>query len=143
MHIIRQTQDIQSLYSRGAISSPLVQHLKRKLSKLQQAVEPETSLLDFSLEQHGYIGILEAGDMSLQAIGLPASLEQIMPEWVSRLPLEDEIYYILYVMADNDCVIQVYLPKPLVVGALEAWLEEQPLEEEEEDEEETSHAEPF
>ena len=143
MHIIRQTQDIQSLHSRGAISSPLVQHLKRKLSKLQQAVEPETSLLDFSLEQHGYIGVFEAGDTSLQAIGLPASLEQIMPEWVSRLPLEDELYYILYVMADNDCVIQVYLPKTLVAGALEAWLEEQPLEEEEEDEEEMGHAEPF
>ena len=100
-------------------------------------------MIDFSLEQHGYIGILEAGDTSLQAIGLPASLEQIMPEWVSRLPLEDELYYILYVMADNDCVIQVYLPKTLVAGALEAWLEEQPLEEEEEDEEEMGHAEPF
>ena len=143
MHIIRQTQDIHSLYSSGAISNPLAQHLERKLSKLQQAVEPERELGEFSLEQHGYIGILEAGDTSLQAIGLPASLEQIMPEWVSRLPLEDEIYYILYVMADNDCVIQVYLPKSLVAGALESWLEEQPLEEEEEDEEEMGHAEPF
>ena len=135
MHIIRQTQDIHSLYSSGAISNPLAQHLERKLSKLQQAVEPERELDEFSLEQHGYIGVLEAGDTSLQALGLPASLEQIMPEWVSRLPLEDEIYYILYVMTDNDCVIQVYLPKTLVAGALEAWLEEQPLEEEEEDEE--------
>ena len=79
---------------------------------------PQREIFNFSLEQHGYIGILEAGDMSLQAIGLPASLEQIMPEWVSRLPLEDELYYILYVMADNDCVIQVYLPKTLVAGAL-------------------------
>lgn len=57
MHIIRQTQDIQSLYSSGAISNPLAQHLERKLSKLQQAVEPETALLNFSLEQNGYIGI--------------------------------------------------------------------------------------
>ena len=55
MHIIRQTQDIHSLYSSGAISNPLAQHLERKLSKLQQAVEPETELLDFSLEQHLFV----------------------------------------------------------------------------------------
>ena len=143
MYIIREFQDIQSIEKAGKLSSSLAEHLTRKLHRLQQAVEPETVLAHFSLEQHGYIGILEAGDTSLQAIGLPASLEQIMPEWVSRLPLEDELYYILYVMADNDCVIQVYLPKTLVAGALEAWLEEQPLEEEEEDEEEASYAEPF
>ena len=143
MYIIREFRDLQTLEKSGKLSSGLVEHLTRKLRRLQQTVEPERELGEFSLEQHGYIGILEAGDTSLQAIGLPASLEQIMPEWVSRLPLEDEIYYILYVMTDNDCVIQVYLPKPLVAGALEAWLEEQPLEEEEEDEEEASYAEPF
>ena len=143
MHIIREYQDLQMLEKTGKLSSGLAEHLNRKMRQLQQVVEPETMLEAFSLEQHGYIGVLEAGDTSLQAIGLPASLEQIMPEWVSRLPLEDELYYILYVMADNDCVIQVYLPKTLVAGALEAWLEEQPLEEEEEDEEEMGHAEPF
>ena len=143
MYIVREFRDLQTLEKSGKLSSGLVEHLTRKLRRLQQAVEPERELGEFSLEQHGFIGILEAGDTSLQAIGLPASLEQIMPEWVSRLPLGDELYYILYVMADNDCVIQVYLPKPLVVGALEAWLEEQPLEEEEEDEEEASYAEPF
>ena len=143
MYIIREFRDLQTLEKSGKLSSGLVEHLTRKLRRLQQAVEPERELGEFSLEQHGYIGIWEAGDTSLQAIGLPASLEQIMPEWVSRLPLEDEIYYILYVMADNDCVIQVYLPKTLVAGALEAWLEDQPLEEEEEDEEEMGHAEPF
>ena len=143
MYIIREFRDLQTLEKSGKLSSGLVEHLTRKLRRLQQAVEPERELGEFSLEQHGYIGILEAGDTSLQAIGLPARLEQIMPEWVSRLPLGDELYYILYVVTDNDCVIQVYLPKPLVAGALEAWLEEQPLEEEEEDEEETSHAEPF
>ena len=143
MNIIREFRDLQTLEKVGKLSSGLAEHLKRKLRRLQQAVEPERELGEFSLEQHGYIGVLEAGDTSLQAIGLPASLEQIMPEWVSRLPLEDELYYILYVMADNDCVIQVYLPKTLVAGALEAWLEEQPLEEEEEDEEEMGHAEPF
>ena len=142
MYIIREFRDLQTLEKSGKLSSGLVEHLTRKLRRLQQAVEPERGLGEFSLEQHGYIGILEAGDTSLQAIGLPVSLEQIMPEWVSRLPLEDELYYILYVMTDNDCVIQVYLPKPLVAGALEAWLEEQPLEEEE-DEEEASYAEPF
>ena len=143
MNIIREFRDLQMLEKMGKLTSGLAEHLKRKLRRLQQAVEPERELGEFSLEQHGYIGVLEAGDTSLQAIGLPASLEQIMPEWVSRLPLEDELYYILYVMTDNDCVIQVYLPKPLVAGALEAWLEEQPLEEEEEDEEEASYAEPF
>ena len=143
MYIIREFRDLQTLEKSGKLSSGLVEHLTRKLRRLQQAVEPGRELGEFSLEQHGFIGVLEAGDTSLQAIGLPASLEQIMPEWVSRLPLGDELYYILYVMTDNDCVIQVYLPKPLVVGALEAWLEEQPLEEEEEDEEEASYAEPF
>ena len=143
MYIIKDFQEMRTLEKTRKLSSELAGHLTRKLRQLQQVVEPEATLASFSLEQHGYIGILEAGDTSFQAIGLPASLEQIMPEWVSRLSLKGEVYYILYVMADNDCVIQVYLPKPLVVGALEAWLEDQPLEEEEEEEEEMGYAEPF
>ena len=145
MLIIKQGADIARLQHENHLSNPLAQHLRRKLSALQQALEPDTSLTEFSLLHHGFIGVLEPGDRTLSAIGLPESLAHIMPEWVSKLELSGELYYVLYVMSDNDCVIQIYLPEPLLWDSLQTWLSQQPLEEEEEDDwdEVTGDAKPF
>ena len=145
MLIIKQGADIARLQQEHHLSIPLAQHLQRKLSTLQQALEPDTLWGEFSLLHHGFIGVLEPGDRTLSAIGLPESLAHIMPEWVSKLELSGELYYVLYVMSDNDCVIQIYLPEPLLWDSLQTWLSQQPLEEEEEDDwdEVTGDAKPF
>lgn len=130
MHIINTIHNIQCLKTRGMISKPLARHLGKKLAALRMALEPETDMADFSLVTHGPLGVLEPGDKSLGAIGLPEPLAEVMPEWVSRLTVADEIYYVLYVMTDNDYVMQVYLPDSIVEDTIRAWLADQPAEEE-------------
>ena len=130
MHIIKGLSDIRKLNVSKLISEPLARHLERKLAELKTALEPDAKIEDFSLAMHGPFGVLEAGDRNLSAIGLPESLAEVMPEWVSRLSVAGEVYYVLYVMADNDYVVQVYLPDSIVEGAIRAWLAEQPAEEE-------------
>ena len=130
MQIIKTIGDIQRIEASKMISAPLARHLEKKLAALRQALEPETDLTDFSLAVHGPLGVLEAGDKSLSAIGLPETLAEVMPEWVSRLAVAGEVYYILYVMSDNDYVVQVYLPDAILEETVRAWLDEQPAEEE-------------
>lgn len=132
MLIINQAMnDIRRLAQSGLIPSDLASHLDKKVRRLHEALEPETPLEDFCLEAHGLIGILEKGDRSLKEIGMPEDLSLIMPEWISRLTLpESGNVFILYVMATNDEVIQVYLPEDVMPDAVRLWLSEQPLEEE-------------
>ena len=130
MHIINGLSDIRQLKASNMISEPLARHLEKKIVALRQALEPETDMADFSLAMHGPFGVLEAGDKNLTAIGLPESLAEVMPEWVSRLEVVGEVYYVLYVMSDNDYVVQVYLPDAILEETVRAWLAEQPAEEE-------------
>lgn len=130
MHIIKTLSDIREKQMSQSISKSLGKHLAKKMATLRLALEPETDLEDFSLAVHGLFGVLEKGDKNLSAIGLPESLAEIMPEWVSRLEVADEVYYVLYIMALEDHVVQVYLPNDIVEESMRLWLDEQPLEEE-------------
>jgi len=128
MLIINMLADIQRLKESKFISQALAEHLKRKLKAPNSALEPGASPEDFSLGAHGQIGIMEKGDRVMTAVGLPASLNQIMPEWISRLDVDKTTFYILYTMASNDEVVQIYLPDPILEETVRAWLAEQPLE---------------
>jgi hypothetical protein len=134
MYIINTFANVRMLHEQQKITQELAQHLVRKITSLQQALEPDIEVNDFSLVASGSIGILTEKDHDLSDMGLPASLDQIMPEWVSRLELnKDQIYYIVYCMSDNDQVQQIYLPDALAKGAIYRWLSEQPVEEEGDD----------
>ena len=130
MHIIKTLSDIREKQMSQSISKSLGKHLAKKMATLRLALEPETDLEAFSLAIHGPFGVLEKGDKNLSAIGLPESLTEIMPEWVSRLEVADEVYYVLYIMALEDHVVQVYLPDGIVEKTMRLWLNEQPVEEE-------------
>lgn len=134
MLIIKTMADIRCFNENHVIPSELAKHLEKKLKALSVALEPGTDLESFSLEMYGPFGLMEKGDKNLVPIGLPESLSQIMPEWVSRLELTEELYYILYVMADNEYVVQVYFPANILEEDIRLWLSEQPVEEEGSDE---------
>ena len=131
MYIIKNICDIRRLKVDEIISVELAQHYVRKLNALKEAFKPEIDLEDFSLEQYGAFGLLEKGDKNITAIGLPEELAEIMPEWISRLEIPGNIYYILYIMADNDHVVQIYLPDSIMEETIRLWLSAQPIEEEE------------
>lgn len=143
MHIIQTICDIRRLKLAGSISTELAEHFARKLNRLKEALAPELDLEDFSLEFHGVFGVLEASDQDLTAIGLPKDLALIMPEWVSRLEVGGEKYYILYLLYDNDGVDQVYLPDAIMPDIIRRWLSEQPVEEESGEEESNDEIHPF
>lgn len=128
MHIVKTLSDLRTLAECHAVSEKLAKHLEEKLKALREALEPDTDLEQFSLAMHGPLGLLEEGDQNFSALGLPESLDQIMPEWVGRIEVAGETYYILYVMADNDYVIQVYLPDTIIGESLWLWLSEQSIE---------------
>ncbi len=130
MQIIRNLNDIQHLKASGLITEALAKHWTRKILALRLALEPETGVEDFSLTTCGSFGVLEKGDNCLSAIGLPDSLAEIMPEWISRLEVSGEVYYVLYIMPGNDRVVQLYLPDEILEETLRLWLSEQPMEEE-------------
>jgi hypothetical protein len=143
MHIIKTICDIRRLKLAGSISTELAEHFARKLNRLKEALAPELDLEDFSLEFHGVFGVLEASDQNLTAIGLPEDLALIMPEWVSRLEVGGEKYYVLYLLYDNDGVDQVYLPDAVMPGIIWRWLSEQPVEEESSEGESSDAIHPF
>lgn len=133
MHIVKTFCNLVQLDHDQNISTALFRHLYEKMENLQKALEPDLEDSEkFSLKKHGPIGILQKDDEDFSAIGLPSSLDEIMPEWVSRLEIEDETYYVLYVLADNDYCLQVYLPDKIVNETIRLWLSEQTLEEERE-----------
>ncbi len=99
MHIIKTFGDINNLKVSKQISKPLAEHLERKLERLRQTLAAETDRNDFSLTAHGSIGVLQKGEQTLTGIGLSESYAEIMPEWVSQLKLDKEVYYVLYFIA--------------------------------------------
>lgn len=136
MHIVNTMADIVRLEEAGAIPKELAEHLGRKLRRLHAALEPEIPLVDFSLEIHGTIAIgLFEGERSLAALGLPESLAEVFPEWISKLRVGEKGYHVVYIMQNNDSVVQLYLPDELLDQAVRYWLSEQADEEEEFDDE--------
>ena len=131
MYIIKTVHDVKKFQEEKVVSEALAAHLLRKIQALHHALGSEAAIDAFCLQEYGMIGVFAAEDAGLKEMGLPAALDQIMPEWVSRLVLEKEEYFVLYIMADNDCIQQVYFPVQTIGKAVRKWLSSQPLEAEE------------
>jgi len=144
MLIINDFATIRQMEGQGAISRPLAVHLAKKTERLRAALEPDCEPDDFKLgPQHGIICIMEPGDKDLSGAGITQPLSEIMFEWISRLQVEDLSYYVVYIMVNNDNILQVYLPDQYLESAVRTWINEQPVEEESDDDEANTYEEPF
>lgn len=130
MHIINTLSDVRRLEAAGSVAANLAQYLERKLKVMNLAVGPEMTLVEFSLRKHGSIGILEYGDRSLAKLGLPETLDLLMPEWVSRLVVEDAMYFVAYFLHDDGNCSLCLIPEAIASDVIMTWLSNQPLEEE-------------
>lgn len=130
MHIIKTVSDIKHLELNGSITPELAHHLAVKLNKTREDFAPELPLEDFNLEEYGVFGLLEATDTDFSAIGLPESLDSVMPEFVTYLEMKDDTFYILYFMPDNDLMDQIYIPDSAMSDKIRQWISELPIEEE-------------
>jgi hypothetical protein len=125
MHIIRTFKDIEKLKINHAINNDLANYLEEELKQLKESYEPEVPQEDFSLDIYGPIAILDSGEESLTSLGLPQSIRNTMPEWVSIKHIGEDSYFVIYILADNDFINQIYLPSNGVSPALFKWLSEQ------------------
>ena len=131
MYIIKTRSDIKKLETGGKFTPELAKHFTTKINELRQEMAPEIRLDDFNLETYGSIGLLEAGDKDFTAMGLPECFDYITPEFISRIEIEGKIYYILYIMPDNDYFDEIYLPETSMTVEIREWILDQPIEEEE------------
>lgn len=110
---------------------PLLDHFHSYILQLHQSLEPDTALADFSLESHGYIVLLEAGDdvRNLQEVGLNPEDQGLLgtyPEWVELKELSDgnKIYQIA-VLYNNEYMMLFYSYPNTLDKEVEQWLKKQ------------------
>jgi len=143
MLVVNTLSDVRRFVEAGKISGELAAYLERKVHQMHRVLEkPDTPVTEFSLKNSGPIGVLEAHQTSLSGLpGLPDRLDLLMPEWISILRLEEETYFVIYFVQDNDYCCRCLVPRSIASDVILEWLDEQPLEEE--TEEETSDEGPF
>jgi len=130
MRIIKSVSDIRKLKNEGSISEKLAKHIEAKVVKLRDILEPKLDMEVFSLDVCGNIGLFEKGDRDFAAIGIVDELKNITPEWISKVCVATGNYYIFYFIANNDCVVQIYVPETLVNGELSEWINSQDIDDE-------------
>lgn len=129
MKAIRTAADLRSVSN--SLPKPYIQRLVADFSMLQRALADGESLDEFSLQDHGYLVILENGDdvRDLSEVGLNPEDEGLlgsMPEYVETLSLGDNLQvYKIAVLYDNDYMMFFYSQVGIHDEEVEEWLREQ------------------
>lgn len=95
------------------------------VESLSDGIPPE----DFSLEKHGYIVILEAGDdlRDLEEIGLNPAARGLLgshPEFIERYECGGFAYYRIGILYDNEYMMILFSEVGIHDAGAEAWLAE-------------------
>lgn len=125
MNIIKTLADLRALALSGAVSPAMAEYFAKELALLRDSLEPEIPLERFSLDVHGPIALLAPGEESLASIGVRGTVRDLIPEWVSRKAIGVVEWFAVFVLADNDHMLQIYVPRAGLVPDLEEWLAEQ------------------
>ena len=127
MHVIKSIANIRKLRDEGKISAKLAEHIKAKVERLKDILEPKQDINNFLLDKYGTIGLFESGDNDFSSIGVEEPIKDIIPEWIGKISIDDENYYLIYLISNNDSVVQIYVPEKLVGKELLEWFSEQDI----------------
>ena len=127
MLIIKCIANIRKLRDEGNISAELAEHIEAKVERLKDILEPNQDIDNFLLDKYGIIGLFDAGDKDFAGIGVEEPIKNIIPEWIGKMSIDDENYYLIYLVSNNDSVVQIYVPKKLAEKELLEWLSEQDI----------------
>jgi len=130
MFLINSMSNIRKLRDEGNVSAKLAEHIEAKVERLKDILEPNQNIDSFVLEKYGNIGLFEATDKDFKGIGVEEVIKNIIPEWIGKISIADEKYYLIYLMSNNDSVVQIYLPEKLVEGELLEWINNQDIDDE-------------
>jgi len=111
MHIVETLADIHALARKGAVTPAMAAHLERELHLLRDSLEPEVPMELFSLSVHGPIVLLRPGEENLAGLGMRGNVRDLAVEWVSRRRIGGAEWYVIFVLADNDYMLQIYVPR--------------------------------
>lgn len=124
MRIIQMYKDLQVLKQTNVLSDSYMAFLEGEWHGLFEALSTDVNINQFSLQEHGYIVCLEAGDCNLEPVGLPEGLCQSWPEYVEKISLGDTALYRIGILYNNEFMMLFYS----IVGTLdtetENWLAE-------------------
>lgn len=129
MRVIKCIADIRKLRDEGNISAELAEHIEAKVERLKDILEPNQDINNFLLDKYGTIGLFESGDKVFSGIGVEEPIKDIVPEWIGKISIEDENYYLIYLVSNNDSVVQIYVPEKLADKELLEWFSEQDISE--------------
>ena len=127
MRVIKCIANIRKLKDEGNISAKLAEHIEAKVERLKDILEPSQDIDNFLLDKYVTIGLFEAGDKDFAGIGVEEPIKDIIPEWIGKISIDDENYYLIYLVSNNDSVVQIYVPEKLVEKELLEWLSEQDI----------------
>ena len=127
MHVIKSIANIRKLRDEGKISAKLAEHIEAKVERLKDILEPNQDINNFQLDRYGAIGLFESGDKDFSGIGVEEPIKNIVPEWIGKISIDDENYYLIYLVSNNDSVVQIYVPEKLVEKEILEWLSEQDI----------------
>ena len=127
MHVIKSIANIRKLRDEGKISAKLAEHIEAKVERLKDILEPNQDINNFQLDRYGAIGLFEAGDKNFTGIGVEEPIKNIVPEWIGKIYIGDANYYLIYLVSNNDSVVQIYVPEKLVEKEILEWLSEQDI----------------
>ena len=129
MRVIKCIADIRKLRDEGNISAELAEHIEAKVERLKDILEPSQDIDNFLLDRYGAIGLFEAGDKDFAGIGVEEPIKNIVPEWIGKIYIGDANYYLIYLVSNNDSVVQIYVPEKLADKELLEWFSEQDISE--------------
>ena len=127
MRVIKCIANIRKLRDEGNISAALAEHIEAKVERLKDILEPNQDIDNFLFDRYGAIGLFEAGDKDFAGIGVEEPIKKIIPEWIGTISIDDTNYYLIYLVSNNDSVVQIYVPEKLVEKELLEWLSEQDI----------------
>lgn len=139
MRIIKTKYDLDLLRKHGVVQEEFLNEIESYFKQLHQALgrNINNELMDineFSLEEHGYVVILEKGDnlrgAPMANIGLNphGGLMVSFIEYVEKINLDSLTIYKISIMHNNDYMMTLYSQKGSHDREIENFLKEQAVE---------------
>lgn len=128
---IKTKADIGRLKDKKQYSKDFILYLEAYYKELWESLGDEEAIEEFSLEDHGYIVILEETDniQDLSEVGLSKKDEGLLgviPEWIELKEFEDgSSYYEILILYNNEYAMIFYLTEVIVKKnqKLEDWIQ--------------------
>lgn len=125
--MIKNQRDVSRYQRCKVLGQEFAEHVKAYLRYLQDeldAIEPG----EYSVEDTGFIVVLEAGDdvRDLSNVGLNPEDQGLLgttPEWIEKVELDGTEYYRFLVIYTDSFAVTFYSAVGNHDGEVEAWLE--------------------